>query len=191
MGASTYEASDWVTPANLITIARLLLTPVLLVMILSIGPAYSTLAVGFVIAISDAFDGALARKQGVTRSGAFLDPLADKVLVLGSCFALVAIERFWVVPVLLITARELVISAYRSIWARRSLALPASKGAKIKTLVQEFAVAFALVPEIDEGARWIPALVLWTAVALTLVTGARYLLAGRRAMSETGKGGGQ
>ena len=60
-----------------------------------------------VLCVTDGIDGWLARRQGTTRSGAFLDPLADKVLVLGAMWALVASDRFAVVPVILITVREL------------------------------------------------------------------------------------
>jgi CDP-diacylglycerol---glycerol-3-phosphate 3-phosphatidyltransferase len=151
-----------------------------------VGPSYLTLAFGFVVAITDAFDGWLARRWGTTRSGAFLDPLADKVLVLGAMGALVVISVFPVVPVALIAVRELGISAYRSYWGRRGLAVPARAAAKFKTVVQEFAVAFALMPHMVERAMWVPLVVLWAAVALTLGTGASYLIDGRRALSTGG-----
>ena len=64
-------------------------------------------AVWTALCLTDGVDGYLARRHGTTRSGAFLDPLADKVLVLGAMWALVASNRFAVVPVILITVREL------------------------------------------------------------------------------------
>ena len=67
---------------------------------------------------SDGIDGYIARRRGPTAAGAFLDPLADKVLVLGAMFTLVGTEVFWVVPVIIIAARELIISVYRVV-ARR------------------------------------------------------------------------
>jgi CDP-diacylglycerol--glycerol-3-phosphate 3-phosphatidyltransferase len=184
--AVPYDASARMTPANAVTVARLLLSPVLIVAILSDGPSYPALAVGFTIAITDAFDGWLARRHGATRSGAFLDPLADKVLVLGSAGALAAIGEFPWLPVLLIAGREVSISLYRSYWARRGLAIPARRWAKVKTVVQEFAVAFVLVPAIVERANWFPLLVLWTAVLLTLVTGAQYVMDGQRSLTTAG-----
>ena len=78
-----YDASARLTPANAVTIARLAVSPILIVLILADGPSFSALLLGFLIAITDGFDGWLARRYGATRSGAFLDPLADKVLVLG------------------------------------------------------------------------------------------------------------
>ena len=83
-----------------------------------------------------------------------MDPLADKVLVLGALFALVAAERFWIVPVALIAVRELAISVYRTQLGRQGLAVPARQLAKLKTVVQEFAVAFALFPLTGDTAWW-------------------------------------
>jgi CDP-diacylglycerol--glycerol-3-phosphate 3-phosphatidyltransferase len=181
-----YDASARLTPANAVTVARLVLSPVLIVAILVGGPSFSALLLGVLIAVTDGFDGWLARRYGATRSGAFLDPLADKVLVLGSAGALVAIGLFPWLPVLIIAVREIGISVYRSYWARRGLAIPARRVAKVKTVVQEFAIAFALVPPIDEHARWFPLLLLWVATALTVVTGALYVLDGRRALTTGG-----
>ncbi len=82
----------------------------------------------------------------MTSAGAFLDPLADKVLVLGAMFTLVSIGVFWVVPVIIIAARELVISVYRVIVGGRGISVPASKLGKYKTVCQQMAVGFALLP---------------------------------------------
>ena len=183
----TYDASAVVTPANAVTMGRLLLSPVLILMILATGPSYPALVLGTLIALTDSVDGHLARRHGVTRSGAFLDPLADKVLVLGTMGALVRVGTLPLLPVALIAGREVAISVYRSYWARRSLAIPARHSAKVKTVVQEFAVAFALVPWLDHHAPGIAIGALWFAVVLTLVTGAQYLLDGQRALSRTGK----
>jgi CDP-diacylglycerol--glycerol-3-phosphate 3-phosphatidyltransferase len=184
--AVPYDASARLTPANAVTVVRLVVSPVLIVAILADGPSFSALLLGFMIAITDGFDGWLARRYGATRSGAFLDPLADKVLVLGAAGALAVIGRFPWLPVLVIAAREVAISLYRSYWARRGLAVPARRVAKVKTVVQEFAIAFALVPPIDERARWFPLLLLWVAVCLTVATGVLYVLDGRRALTTGG-----
>jgi CDP-diacylglycerol--glycerol-3-phosphate 3-phosphatidyltransferase len=184
----TYDASAVMTPANAVTLGRLLLSPVLvLIIVLAEGPSYPALVLGTLIALTDSVDGQLARRHGVTRSGAFLDPLADKVLVLGSLGALVQVGTLPLWPVALIAARELGISLYRSYWARRGLAIPARPSAKFKTVVQEFAAAFALLPWLDRHAPGIALGTLWLAVVLTLVTGGQYLLDGRRALSRTGK----
>src|SRR3546814_8616656 len=95
------------------------------------------------------------RRMGTTRSGAFLDPLADKVLVLGAMVALVANGTFWWLPVSVIALRELGIQAFRSYWGRRGLAVPATAMAKAKTVVQEVAVGFGLLPLTVDDATWV------------------------------------
>ena len=177
-----YGSSALATPANAVTVARLLITPVLLVMIVNGGSTWPALGFWVLLAGTDGIDGYLARRHGTTSSGAFLDPLADKFLVLGAMFALVAKDIFWWLPVALITVREVGISVYRSYWSRRGVSIPARFGAKIKTVVQDVAVGFALLPWTAEDQRWIGNAWLWAAVGLALFTGAQYLLDGRKAV---------
>ena len=111
-------------PANLLTLARLLLSPVLFLLILQAedtrGASWAAFGLGLALAGTDFFDGRVARRANVvSRSGAFLDPLADKVVVLGAAFCLVAVERYWWVPVTIMAFRELGITAWRARWARR------------------------------------------------------------------------
>jgi CDP-diacylglycerol--glycerol-3-phosphate 3-phosphatidyltransferase len=162
-----------------------MLSPLLLVMIVKEPTSWAAAGFWTILAFSDGIDGYLARRHGTTRSGAFLDPLADKVLVLGALFALVAAERFWIVPVALIAVRELAISVYRTQLGRQGLAVPARQLAKLKTVVQEFAVAFALFP-LTGDYRLVAVATLWVAVALTWVSGAQYLLDGRGAVTRLG-----
>jgi CDP-diacylglycerol--glycerol-3-phosphate 3-phosphatidyltransferase len=132
------------------------------------------------VAVTDIADGVLARHQGATRSGAFLDPLADKVLVLGAMVALVLKSRVWWLPVLLIALREVAVSGYRSWVGRRGISVPARPWAKVKTIVQDLAVGMALAPLGGTTYRNLVAAVLWVAVVLTVVTGTQYLLDGRQ-----------
>jgi CDP-diacylglycerol--glycerol-3-phosphate 3-phosphatidyltransferase len=177
--ASTFGPSALATPANAISIVRLLITVPFLMLIAETPLSYAATLLWFVLCISDGIDGWIARKQGTTRSGAFLDPLADKVLVLGAMWALVASDRFAVVPVAIITVRELGIQAFRSYWGRLGLSVPASQWAKVKTVVQEVAVGLALVP-VFEHQLWVADTALWLAVVLTLTTGWQYIVDGRR-----------
>lgn len=180
-----YGPGALLTPANLITILRLMLSPLLLVMIVKEPTTWAAAGFWTVLAFTDGVDGYLARKHGATRSGAFLDPLADKVLVLGALFALVAAGRFWIVPVALIAVREVAISVYRTQLGRQGLAVPARTLAKFKTVVQEFAVAAALFP-ITGDYRLAAVAILWLAVGFTWVSGAQYLLDGRGAATRLG-----
>ncbi|HEY1116741.1 MAG TPA: CDP-alcohol phosphatidyltransferase family protein [Acidimicrobiales bacterium] len=181
-----YGASALATPANAITVARMALAIPFLAFVANGGASYWAVVAWAVLAGSDGIDGHLARKHGTTRSGAFLDPLADKILVLGAAWALVASGTFWWVPVLLITVREIGISVFRSWYARRGIAVPARYSAKVKTVVQEFAVAFALLPPVAESAEWVHVSVLWAAVVLTIGTGISYVTDGARSLSRTG-----
>jgi len=175
-----YGPSAMLTPANAVTLVRLVLSPALLVMILREPSSWAAVSFWIALAVTDAVDGHLARRYGTTRSGAFLDPLADKVLVLGAFYALVAAGRFWLLPVALITVREVAISLLRTQLARQGLAVPARGLAKGKTVVQELAVGAALLPlTVDQPL--LANVLLWAAVALTLVTGAQYLYDGRSA----------
>jgi CDP-diacylglycerol--glycerol-3-phosphate 3-phosphatidyltransferase len=178
-----YDASAKLTPANAVTVLRLVVSPVLVLLIVAGGPSYPALALGFLIAVTDGVDGWLARRHGATRSGAFLDPLADKVFVLGSVGALAAVGVFPWLPVLMIAGRELGISLYRSYWARRGLAIPARRWAKVKTVVQEVAVGFALLPPSADHAPWIAESLLWVAMVLTVWTGIQYLADARRSIA--------
>ena len=178
--ASAYGPSALATPANAVTVIRLLVSPLLFVMITDKGPTWAVFLLWTVLASTDGVDGWIARRHGTTRSGAFLDPLADKVLVLGALFALVSINRFSWIPVAIIGGRELFISLYRVYWGRRGLAVPARASAKAKTFVQAFAVGLALLPPLAD--IWWPAdLVLWAAVVLSVWSAALYVLDGARA----------
>jgi CDP-diacylglycerol--glycerol-3-phosphate 3-phosphatidyltransferase len=182
VATEAFGPSALATPANAVTAARLLITPVLLVLILGEGDSWPALAFWTLLCLTDWVDGYLARRQGTTRSGAFLDPLADKILVLGAMFALVAEHSFWWVPVAVMAVREIVISVYRTFMGRRGISVPARWWAKVKTVVQQFAVAFALLPPTADQ-RWLANSWLWAAVVLTIVTGAQYLLDGSKAAS--------
>ena len=183
--SSVFGPSAVVTPANGITLLRLLGTPVLIALIVAWGANWFTFFFGGVLALSDGVDGWLARRQGTTRSGAFLDPLADKFVVLGAFYALVAKGIVWWLPVTLIAAREVAMSVYRSVVGRRGISIPARNTAKVKTLLQDLAIGLCLAPPLA-GHPTVLSAGVWVATAMTLFTGAQYLLDGRRAI---GRGG--
>lgn len=168
------------TPANAVTVARLLATPVVVAMVAVSGPTWPALAVGLVIGLTDGLDGWLARRQGPTRSGAFIDPLADKVIVLGLLAVVAARGEVSWAPVAVIAAREVGMSVYRSVMGRRGVSIPARPLAKLKTLVQGLATAACLVPPLASHHTALDA-GLWVATAFTVVSGVQYLVDGRRA----------
>jgi CDP-diacylglycerol--glycerol-3-phosphate 3-phosphatidyltransferase len=175
----SFGPSALLTPANAVTLTRLALSPILLVVIASGGASWFSLSGWVVLTASDGIDGYIARRQGVTSSGAFLDPLADKVLVLGALGALVVRGDLWWLPAGLIAVREVVVSVFRSRLAQRGISVPARWWAKVKTVVSEIAIGFALLPPTTD-VQWFYKGLIWVAVVLTLVTGVQYLSEGGR-----------
>jgi CDP-diacylglycerol--glycerol-3-phosphate 3-phosphatidyltransferase len=139
--------------------------------------------VGFLAAASDYFDGIVARRHGTTRSGAFLDPLADKVIVLGALYALILSRphglKSFIIPAILITLREIWMSVYRSKASKKGISIPASRLAKWKTFVQDWAIAFCVIP-LTAHHTWIGVTTIWIAVAMTLYTGWKYYVDGKK-----------
>ena len=176
-----FGPSALVTPANAITMARLIGAPIYVLMLVAWGASWINVVVGFVLAASDGLDGYLARRHGTTRSGAFLDPLADKAVVLGALITLAAQGHLPWLPILLITAREVGMQLYRSWVGRRGVSIPARQSAKLKTLIQDFAVGTCVIPPLAHQ-HGLQVAMIWFACALTLYTGAEYLVDGRRAL---------
>ena len=169
-----FGPSALATPANAITAARVLLLPFLVWAMVSRTDRLA-LAIWVVLGVSDSLDGVLARRQGTTRSGAYLDPLADKAVVLTALAVLAGQERAPWVPVLLIALREVAVSLWRSWLARRGVSVPASRAGKVKTVLQIVAVGFFLLP-----AHTVGLVVLWAAVAVTVISGVDYFLRSRQ-----------
>ena len=92
-------------------------------------------------------------------------------------FTLVSNDVFWIVPVAIIAVREFVISIYRTVVGSKGVSVPASRMAKHKTLTQQLAVGFALLPLTALDAKWLWNGFLWLAVVLAVVSGAQYLFA--------------
>jgi CDP-diacylglycerol---glycerol-3-phosphate 3-phosphatidyltransferase len=158
------------TPANFLTLSRIAVAVPTLALIRSRGSEWMTVGLWFAITASDSLDGWLARRDGATRSGAFLDPVADKLIVLGGLAVLAdrGVFPWW--AVLLVVARELGISAYRSVAGRRGVVLPAQRLGKYKAFTQYCAVGFVLLPWTADDVG-LQHLVFAIAVVLTLVSG--------------------
>jgi len=174
--------------ANAITVLRIILVPVFIWQLVStdtwVAPErWISLALFVLIAATDGMDGAIARRRNrVTNLGKILDPIADKVLILGTLAALSFIGQvpWWATAV--IAFRELAITVYRLTVARRKI-IAASAGGKFKTILQSITIGLYVSPI----AQYAPDPVMKTqvgllalTVALTLITGAQYFLAGIR-----------
>lgn len=168
--ARRFGQTALLTPANLLTVARLLVTFPVLVVLHERGASWLGVAGWFVVTASDGIDGYLARREGTTRSGAFLDPIVDKVLVLGGLGVLAARGDLPWWPFWVVGAREMLISGYRSIAGRRGISLPARRLGKYKTFAQFCAVSFVVLPPTAD-ATVLHGAVVWVAVVLTVVSG--------------------
>ena len=103
------------------------------------------------------------------------------IYVLGALFTLAAQGHLPWLPVILITIREVGMQLYRSWVGRRGVSIPARRSAKLKTLVQDFAIGTVIIPPLADQ-HSLQLAMIWFACALTLYTGAEYLLDGRRAL---------
>ncbi len=181
-GAPVPRPSNWNVP-NAITVVRILLAPLFIWMLLADAGADGWLrwaaAVLFVLAIAtDGVDGAIARRNNlVTDLGKLLDPIADKVLTGGALIALSILGElpWWVTIVILV--REIGITLYRFVVIRQGV-IAASRGGKIKTIVQSVAISLALFPlwtVLGDWVFWVNGIAMTLAVILTVVTGLDYL----------------
>jgi CDP-diacylglycerol--glycerol-3-phosphate 3-phosphatidyltransferase len=131
-------------------------------------------------ALTDGVDGYLARRfDTVTRTGQWLDPLADKLFVSAPVVTLTALGGFPAWAAVIIVARELGISALRAYLGLRGRAMPASSAAKLKTSLQLLAITLYILP-LGAGANGIRLAVLVAAVIMTVITGADYLVRAAR-----------
>jgi CDP-diacylglycerol--glycerol-3-phosphate 3-phosphatidyltransferase len=183
------------SPPNQLTVLRILLTPVFLVFLLSSNSTLLqwSLAIFILAAITDWYDGWLARRWGyVTRWGAFLDPLADKVLTSAAllAYAYLGLVPGWMVWIIVI--RDAIITIVRSYAEYKGKPVDTSKLAKTKTFAQYILIYYLLIlfvaqntPSIEENFGGLISTLLnysfiYTAMAfitgITLWTGIIYLI---------------
>jgi cardiolipin synthase len=176
---------------NLLTLARIVLIPLIVAAFFAPGDAAHWLALGlFAIAgATDYFDGRIARARNQqTAFGRFLDPVADKLLVAAVVLMMVAqgwIAGWLVLPALVILLREILISGLREFLAGMSVDVPVSRLAKWKTALQFLALALLLLGAAGGTALGeLAAAALWIAAGFTLLTGFDYLRAGLRHIAQ-------
>ena len=190
---TTQGKSSQLNLANSITIARILLVPVFLVLLLGGLPEpwgdLAAAAVFIIAAATDKLDGYVARRsKQITTLGQFLDPLADKLLIAAALIALVAQDRVaaWVATVIIV--REVAVSVLRIVGVSQGVSIPADKYGKLKTVLQIVYVVYVLVPthriaEFINAPAWLETVVVDTliaaVVAVTLWSGVRYFLNAR------------
>jgi CDP-diacylglycerol--glycerol-3-phosphate 3-phosphatidyltransferase len=162
-----------VNAANALTVLRLALVPVFVACLLAGGTGWrvAAFAVFAVASVTDLLDGRLARSRGlITDFGKIADPIADKALTGAALVTLSALgELAWWVTVVIL-AREISVTLLR-FWVIRRGVIAASRGGKLKTLLQVVAIALYVLPGPPAAVREV---VMAAAVAVTVVTGVDY-----------------
>ncbi|MFN2556933.1 MAG: CDP-diacylglycerol--glycerol-3-phosphate 3-phosphatidyltransferase [Nitriliruptorales bacterium] len=175
------EERPWLNAPNLVTVLRALLVPLILVLVLqetrrALNWAFAIFAFA---AVTDTIDGWVARRWGgVTRWGQIADPIADKLLVIGTLAALASLGTvpWWAVAVIVI--REVGVTLLRlRLMQHSDVVMPSSRSGKAKTVSQFAAVLAFLLPT---PSRTLAALLLYLAIALTVVSGLEYAFQARR-----------
>lgn len=172
---------------NLVTLARIAMVPLIVALLYAPGltARSAALFLYIVASLSDFLDGWLARRSNAgSRFGAMLDPIADKILVAAVLVVLVAegaVAGVHVVAVLLILAREILVSGLREFLAGRDVAVPVTLLAKWKTTLQLVAAGFLIGTglELESWVDVVGLALLWFATAATVSTGLDYLRASR------------
>lgn len=166
--------------ANKITVFRMFLVPIFLI-VLNLNIANANLLAGIIFIIAsatDAIDGHLARsKNMITDFGKFMDPLADKILVLAAMIALVEIDKIPAWIVVIIITREFTITGLRTLGASSGTTIAASSLGKFKTIFQLLAIIFLLFDNYPFNKIGIPVdqILLYISLFFTIISGLDYL----------------
>jgi len=169
---------------NALTVVRILAVPVIVVALLDETPDGDVIAavVFALAALTDGLDGYIARRRrDVTTFGKLMDPLADKLLVIAALVSLVALDRLAAWVAMVIIAREIAVTGLRTVAAEQGVVIAASWLGKAKTALQVAAI-FALIA-FDPSPVWVDVL-LYVAVAMTVISGADYFFGLRRRIEE-------
>ena len=175
---------------NVLTTVRIVLIPVFVWLLLAAGPLagdreldsglrWWALLAFCVLMATDQLDGFLARRyEVITDYGKLADPIADKALMISALVSLNLLGDLWWWVTIVIVVRELGITVWRMVLARKGKVVPASKGGKLKTVLQTLAVAMVIAP-LPEWTNWLTYPLVGLAVLVTVVTGVQYLLDSR------------
>ena len=172
---------------NKLTLFRVILIPFFVLFMLVDITAYDkwiALAIFIVASLTDLLDGKIARKYNlVTNFGKFMDPLADKLLVCSALICLVALTKIPAWIVIIIIAREFIISGFRLIASDNGVVIAASYWGKFKTTFQMVMICL-MIADI-EAISLITTVVMWIALILTVVSLVDYLIKNKDVMKDT------
>lgn len=174
---------------NKLTIFRVILIPFFVLFLLADITAYDkwiALAIFIIASFTDFLDGHIARKYHlVTNFGKFMDPLADKLLVCSALICLIELDRIPAWIVIVIIAREFIISGFRLVASDNGVVIAASYWGKFKTTFQ--IVMICLMIADLSALTVVTQVVMWAALALTVISLADYLIKNKNVMQDTGK----
>lgn len=174
---------------NKLTIFRVILIPFFVVLLLFDITAYDkwiALAIFIVASLTDFLDGQIARKYNlVTNFGKFMDPLADKLLVCSAMICLVELARIPAWVVIVIIAREFIISGFRLVASDNGVVIAASYWGKFKTTFQILMICL-MIADLPQLAL-VTQIVMWVALALTVVSLVDYLIKNKSVMQDNKK----
>ena len=165
---------------NKLTVLRVVMIPFFVVFMLTgLGGDYGNyiaLAIFIIASLTDLLDGKIARKRNlVTNFGKFMDPLADKLLVCSALICLVEMERLAAWMVIVIIAREFIISGFRLIASDNGVVIAASYWGKFKTTFQMIMIIL-LILDLGDDFEVLETAVIWIALILTVVSLIDYLV---------------
>ena len=172
---------------NKLTIARMIIVPFLVIFLLTGwgGEAnrYISLTLFVVASVTDWFDGYLARKNNlVTNFGKFMDPLADKLLVCSAMICMIDLKRLSAWFVIIIIAREFIISGFRLIAAENRIVIAANYWGKFKTASQMIMIIL-LILHFDGIFVILEQIFIWLSLALTIISLITYIWQNRTVLS--------
>ena len=172
---------------NKLTVARMILVPFLVVFLLTGwgGEAnrWICLAIFVAASVTDWFDGHLARKYNlITNFGKFMDPLADKLLVCSAMICMIPLGKLQAWFVIVIIAREFIISGFRLVAADNDIVIAASYWGKFKTVSQMIMIILLML---DFGGIFtvLTQIFIWLSVALTIISLLTYIMQNRKVLS--------
>lgn len=174
---------------NKLTIFRVILIPFFVVLLLLDITAFDkwiALAIFIIASLTDFLDGHIARKYNlVTNFGKFMDPLADKLLVCSAMICLVELARIPAWVVIIIIAREFIISGFRLVASDNGVVIAASYWGKFKTVFQMIMICL-MIADLPPLAL-VTQIVMWVALVLTVVSLVDYLIKNKGVMRENNK----
>lgn len=179
-----YSTEIWNLP-NALTLFRIFLVPFLVVVLLTkfTGREYAGLAIFLVAAVTDFFDGYIARKRNqMTRLGALLDPVADKLLMSAAFISLVELQYAKAWMVCIIIGREFAVTGLRSIAAQQGVVIEASGLGKGKMISQVIAISLLILGHELGKFMIIGNIALWIVMIFALVSAVDYFMKFARAV---------